>query len=365
MRGLGSSWLDAAAYFSSASRTSPLSFCGTATSTVTSRSPWPPPRLLRPRPRTRSVRPLAVPAGTLTETAPSRVGTRSVVPSAASAYVIGTVRVRLSPRRPNSSCAPTCTVTNRSPAGPPRTPGVPLPAIRSRAPSRTPAGTRTLIVRVCVVTPVPWQSGHGSSMIWPVPRQSRHGSLNPNAPWLRLTNPLPPQVGHTYGLVPGRAPDPWQVWHVPGPESFNGSITPRTASSKPSVTSASTSCPRVGPTLRRRVVVPPVKSPPKMSPSPPPVPALPMPPVPLKRSPTSNVPSPLGNPPPANSVRASSYSLRRFSSERTSYASDTSLNLASASALPGFLSGCSSRASLRYAFLMSAGDASLATPSAL
>ena len=32
-------------------------------------------------------------------------------------------------------------------------------------------------------------------MSWPVPRQSRHGSLKPNAPWLRLTKPVPPQVG--------------------------------------------------------------------------------------------------------------------------------------------------------------------------
>ena len=66
-----------------------------------------------------------------------------------------------------------------------------------------------------------------------------------------------------------------------------------------------------------------------------------------------------------NSDRASSYSRRRDSSESTPYASETSLNRASALASPGFLSGCSSRASLRYAFLMSAPEASLATPRAL
>ena len=78
-----------------------------------------------PRPRTRSVRPLAVPAGTLSETVPSSVGTVSVVPKAASANVIGTVSVRSSPLRPNSACSATWTTTKRSPAGPPRRPGRP------------------------------------------------------------------------------------------------------------------------------------------------------------------------------------------------------------------------------------------------
>ncbi len=82
-----------------------------------------------------------------------------------------------------------------------------------------PGGIRTLIVRVWVVTPLPWHSGHGSSMTCPVPRQSRHGSLKPNAPWLWLTNPLPPQVGQRRGAVPGFAPDPPHSRQVPGPDS--------------------------------------------------------------------------------------------------------------------------------------------------
>ena len=46
-------------------RASPVSVCGTATSTVTSRSPVRPPCVGTPRPRTRSVRPDGVPGGTL------------------------------------------------------------------------------------------------------------------------------------------------------------------------------------------------------------------------------------------------------------------------------------------------------------
>src|SRR3954469_5851652 len=103
---------------------------------------------------------------------------------------------------------------------------------------------RTLIVRFCVVAPAPWQSGHGSSMIWPLPRHSTHGSLKPKAPWLRLTYPLPPQFGQRRGAVPGRAPSPPQVLQVAGPESRSGIVTPRTASSKPSVTSAEAPAPR-------------------------------------------------------------------------------------------------------------------------
>src|SRR5262245_36974197 len=101
----------AAASASTALRSSSVSFWGTATSTVTSRSP-----VLRdlgtPLPLTRSVRPERVPAGmrTLTEP-PSRVGTRTSAPSTASGNVTGTVSVRLSPRRPNSRCGVTRVVT--------------------------------------------------------------------------------------------------------------------------------------------------------------------------------------------------------------------------------------------------------------
>ena len=69
--------------------------------------------------------------------------------------------------------------------------------------------------------------------------------------------------------------------------------------------------------------------------------------------------------PPPNSERASSYSLRRFSSDSTEYASEISLKRSSAFASPWFESGWYLRASLRYAVLISAGFAVLATPRAL
>ena len=57
-----------------------------------------------------------------------------------------------------------------------------------------------------------------------------------------------------------------------------------------------------------------------------------------------------------------SYSLRFCSSPITSYASATRLNFSSAFLSPGLESGWFSRASLRYAFLMSAALADELTP---
>src|SRR3954471_24378316 len=84
-------------------------------------------------------------------------------------------------------------------------------------------------------------------MSCPLPRQATHGSLKPNAPWLRLTKPLPPQVGQRRAAVPGLAPDPWHRSHAAGPDSRSGNVAPCAACSKSSVSSALTSCPRVGP----------------------------------------------------------------------------------------------------------------------
>src|ERR1700712_4130559 len=102
------------------------------------------------------------------------------------------------------------------------------------------------MVRVRVVTPVPWHSSHGSSMIEPLPRHSVQGSENPNAPWLRLTTPAPLQLGHTFGLVPGRAPLPWQLVQGAGLVSRSGIATPLVASRKSSSVSVSKSLPRRG-----------------------------------------------------------------------------------------------------------------------
>ena len=57
-----------------------------------------------------------------------------------------------------------------------------------------------------------------------------------------------------------------------------------------------------------------------------------------------------------------SYFARFSLSDRTSYASLTSLNLASAPLSPGFMSGWYCLASLRYAFFNSSSEAPLDTP---
>src|SRR5215213_11034736 len=134
---------------------------------------------------------------------------------------------------------------------------------------------RTVMVRVWVVTPLPAHVGQGSSTTDPVPRQLRHGSENANAPWLRLVTPAPWHTGQVCGDVPGFAPLPLQVGHVPGLCMRSGTVTPRAASSKERVASVSTSCPRAGPDaawLRARAVLgpaPPPNRPPSRSPSPP------------------------------------------------------------------------------------------------
>ena len=102
------------------------------------------------------------------------------------------------------------------------------------------------MVRLRVVTPVPLHSSQGCSMIDPLPRQSVHGSEKPKAPWLRLITPAPLHVGQTLGLVPGRAPLPWQLVHGAGLVSRSGIATPLVASRKSSSVSVSKSLPRRG-----------------------------------------------------------------------------------------------------------------------
>ncbi len=86
-----------------------------------------------------------------------------------------------------------------------------------------------------------------------------------------------------------------------------------------------------------------------------------MSPIPL--SPKSKPAPPVENAPPSPpNARALSYSLRFSGSERTSWAAPTCLNRSSAAVSPGLRSGWYSRASLRYAFLISSCDAFLSTP---
>src|SRR5580693_3670760 len=320
-------------------RALPFRFCGTITSTVTSMLPVVPSLRRTPLPRTMNVRPFGVPGGIRTVTgAPLCEGTLTSAPRASSANDTGTVTVRLAPDRPNTGCGLTCTLTYRSPDGPPRSPGAPLPAILIRWPSATPAGMRVWMVRELIARPLPEHSGQGSSTTRPRPRHSLHGSEIPNVPRFLLDCPLPWQDGHTFGTVPALAPVPWQVGHAPSPVSRSATVVPSIASLKLSVVSVSTSAPRRG---RFCAVVrpPPPNTPPNRSPSRPPAS-----PAPLKMSPRSKPPNPPcpgrcpagTRKPPPNIERASSYSLRRFSSDSTEYASEISLKRSSAFASPWF-----------------------------
>ncbi len=67
---------------------------------------------------------------------------------------MGTVTVRCCSLRPKNACGVSCTVTSRSPAGPPRSPSPPRPASRTFCPAATPAGMRTFSVLVLVLRPV-------------------------------------------------------------------------------------------------------------------------------------------------------------------------------------------------------------------
>src|SRR6202012_2249825 len=314
-----------------------------------------------PLPRTRKVRPFGVPAGIFTVTgAPRCDGTLMSAPSAASGTVTGAETVRLPPDRPNTGWGVTCTRTYRSPAGPPRSPGAPLPRSLIRWPSATPAGIRAWMVRVLAA--------------WPLPLHEVHGSWKAKLPRFRLDCPVPSQVGQTLGTVPALAPVPWQTGQGPSPVSLSGTVVPSTASPNDSVVSVSTSAPRRG---RAWVPArpPPPNIPPRMSPRPP-LPALPpaVPPPPPDRAPRSNPnPPPVspGRPPapgarnPPNIERASSYSLRFFSSDRMSWASEISLKRSSASRSPLLASGWYLRASLRYDDLISSAFAVLGTPRTL
>src|SRR5579875_377628 len=347
---------------------------GTSTWTVTSRSPVVPSLRRTPLPRTRDTRPFGVPGGIRTVTgAPRCVGTLISAPRASSVIVTGTVTVRLSADRPKTGCGRTCTRTYRSPAGPPRSPGAPLPRSLIRWPSATPAGMRAWMVRVLGARPLPLQDAHGSSTTRPRPRQVRHGSETEKLPMLRSDIPVPWQVGQTLGTVPALAPVPWHTGHGPSPVSRSGTVVPSMASLNESVVSVSTSAPRRG--LVCGPPRPPPNMPPSRSPSRPPDS-----PVPPNRSPRSKppkppapvpVPAPVRPPapgtrnPPPKSERASSYSFRFFSSERMLYASEISLNRSSADRSPLFASGWYLRASLRYDCLISSVVAVLETPRTL
>src|SRR5579864_5023460 len=194
-------------------------------------------------------------------------GTLISAPRVASANVTGTLMVRLCPDRPNTGCLSTWTLTYRSPAGPPRSPGAPLPLSLIRWPSATPAGMRAWIVLVLIARPLPEHTGHGSSTTRPRPWQVLQGSENAKLPRFLLPWPVPSQVGHTLGTVPALAPVPLHSLHGPSPARCSDTVAPSIASLKLSDASVSTSAPRLGRCWLER---PPPKTPPSRSPSRPP-----------------------------------------------------------------------------------------------
>src|SRR2546430_943180 len=183
-------------------------------------------------------------------------------------------------------------------------------------------------------------------MMTPFPRQRGHGCESANSPWLSETTPEPPHCGHVFGLVPGSAPVPPQTWQAVSTSTGTRTVAPLSASSNEILTRASRSTPRCG-----RGRSGPRRPRPKRPPSPP---------NRSERSPrstfsTRTFPKPPNGPAP-DSPNVS-YCLRFSASESRSYADWTSLKRSSAAASPGLRSGWSSRASLRYAFLISSSVA--------
>ena len=152
--------------------------------------------------------------------------------------------------------------------------------------------------------------------------QVLQGSENAKLPRFRLPAPVPSQVGQTRGTVPALAPVPMHALHAASPASRSDTVDPSMASPKDSEASVSMSAPRRGRVVCWVVRPPPPNTPPSRSPSRPPEP----PALPPNRSPRSKEypPAPPGlpvpgirAPPEPNRDRASSYSLRRLSSDRT------------------------------------------------
>ena len=51
-------------------------------------------------------------------------------------------------------------------------------------------------------------------------------------PCVSRISPEPPQVPHVFGLVPGFAPEPWQVSHRRGRGILSRAVVPKAAFSK-------------------------------------------------------------------------------------------------------------------------------------
>ena len=140
-------------------------------------------------------------------------------------------------RRPRA--AVTCTTTNRSPAGPPRSPGPPRPVSRIRCavldPGRDAHGQGR-----ARRSPRPCRAHVGQGVVTIVPAaaagrgRARRTRTRPGCGWSSRCRGRPRRRA---GVVPGAAPVPWQVAQASGADSRSGTVAPATASAKASVTS--------------------------------------------------------------------------------------------------------------------------------
>ena len=99
-----------------------------------------------------------------------------------------------------------------------------------------PAGTDTMSFRVFVSRPLPRHCVHCLAMILPSPRQVPQVATWVNWPkmlWCdRRTCPVPLQAVHVAGVAPGSLRSPLHLEHVSLRRSSTGFSTPKTDSSK-------------------------------------------------------------------------------------------------------------------------------------
>src|SRR5207248_5704952 len=92
--------------------------------------------------------------------------------------------------------------------------GSPSPVSLRRVPVSTPGGTFTVKMLSCSTLPAPLHVWQGSVITLPVPWHWPHGRAIWKKPCVSRSSPVPWQVGHCLGPVPGRAPEPRQTSHV-------------------------------------------------------------------------------------------------------------------------------------------------------
>ncbi len=211
-----------------------------------------------------------------------------------------------------------------------------------REPSFTPAGMLTRNFLTVRTAPEPAQVGQGSSITVPLPPQREQGWEIENMPCPCVSIPRPSQRGHTFGVVPGLAPVPWQVEHsaAGGHRQWNLRARDRLVEGDPhlGLQVASALGARAWRADRRR--------------RPPPLPPNRLERMsPIEEASKSKLPKPPKPGPPAPPAAKGplplSYCLRFSGSPSTSWAWEISLKRSSACLSSGLRSGWYLRASLR------------------